>query len=484
MKPHTSTTQLPRVLGPVLATALVVGTVIGSGVFRKPYAVAGSVHEFGPAILVWVLVGLLALFGALTLAEVATLFPRAGGNYVFLREGYGRIMGFLWGWVEFWIIRSGSIAALAGVFTDSLHDLLRQARDLPPGTEVIPFWTRQGLTVTVIAALTLVNIRGVKWGGYLQLVITLVKVGSLLAVVALPFIVLGLVSEPRAIPTTANMQPVWPEQWSAFSWSGFGAAVVGVIWAYHGWMNIAPVAEEVKNPSRNIPLSLLAGVGIVIVLYLGANVAYALVLNRDEVLALKNTPTAAGFAEKLLGPVGGLLMSAAIMISVFGALNGNILVGPRLLYAMAEDRLAPRALGALHPVYKTPALATVVMSAWSAALVVGVAALFRAGVFGNPDEPGAKVPFDVITDFAMFGAVALETLAVESIFVFRQRYPDADRPYRCLGYPVVPVVYGFLMLAFWLNMYVTKPIEAYTGLGFMVAGAVLYLVALRGRGER
>src|SRR5688572_638750 len=180
---------LPRVLGPWIATAIVVGTVIGSGVFKKGRNVADNVPEFGLAMSVWVLGGLLALLGALALAEVAVLFPRAGGNYVFLREGYGRGAGFLWGWVEFWIIRSASIAALATIFTASFHDVLRQTLYPDQKVEVLTFWPRQLLTVLVIVALATVNARGTRLGGGLQLFITILKVGSILFIIALPFAV-------------------------------------------------------------------------------------------------------------------------------------------------------------------------------------------------------------------------------------------------------------------------------------------------------
>src|SRR5262245_9062135 len=223
--------SLPRVLGPWIATAIVVGTVIGSGVFRKARNVAENVPEFGLAMGVWVLVGLLALLGALAIAEVAVLFPRAGGNYIFLREGYGRMAGFLWGWVEFWIIRSASIAALATMFTDSFHDVLKQAlypeevRALKPGEsfEVLPFWPRQFLTALVIAALAAVNARGTRLGGALQFLITVLKVGSLLFIIALPFAVYAAVSTPQYPPRIAHLSPAWPSDWSAVKWGLFGS---------------------------------------------------------------------------------------------------------------------------------------------------------------------------------------------------------------------------------------------------------------------
>ncbi len=373
--------SLPRVIGPWIATAIVVGTVIGSGVFKKGRNVADNVPEFGLAMAVWVLGGLLALLGALALAEIAVLFPKAGGNYVFLREGYGRWAGFLWGWVEFWIIRSASIAALATMFTESFHDVLRQS--IAPGqqVDVLSFWPRQLLTAAVIGGLAVVNARGTKLSGRLQFAITVLKVGSLLFIVALPFAVYAMVAEPTHPPRVSHLRPTWPPGLFGINWSGFGVALVGVLWAYNGWMNIAPIAGEVKEPQRNIPLSLLLAVFALIALYCGANLAYNLVLPREAIIAkdaggnLSSTPLATDFCAALLGPVGVILASAIVMTSVFGALNGNLLVGPRLLYAMGQDRLAPARFATLHPRYQTPALAIVVMAGWSMLLVLCVGAL-------------------------------------------------------------------------------------------------------------
>ncbi len=477
--------KLVRALGPLMATAVVVGTVIGSGVFKKPSSVAKSIDTFGPTALVWVLGGLLAFLGALALAEVAVLYPRAGGNYVYLREAYGRLGGFLWGWVEFWIIRSASIAALATIFAESLNDVLRnpsfqQAIHADLGPAPLGYWELRGLTVAVIVGLGLVNVRGVRWGGLLQLFITGVKVGSLLAILVLPFVAAALFrghsGAPPPSPNPANLTPVWPDTWSAVNVGGLGTAFLGVLWAYHGWMNVAPVAEEITQPQRNIPLALLGGVGIIAFLYLGANLAYALIIPRADMAALKDTTVVGEFGLRLLGPIGGVLASAAVMTSVFGALNGNLLVGPRLLYAMGEDGLAPRALGAVHARYRTPVLAILVLSAWSALLVLGVAVLEWVNLL----EKG-KSHFDVLTDFAMFGAVIFETMAILSIFVFRRRFPHAERPYRCWGYPVTPALYVVLPAFIVVNMFRNQPTEALTGVGFILAGAVVYGLVFRRR---
>jgi amino acid transporter len=456
--PIAAAPSLLRALGPVMATAVVVGTVIGSGIFKKPQLIAQNVPGAGWATVVWVLGGVLTLLGGLTLAEVAVLYPRAGGNYVFLREGYGRLAGFLWGWIEFLVIRAASLAALATIFSESLNVVLTEGS----GHELhLGFWGQRTLTVAVILALALVNVRGAKWGGMLQVVITSVKVASLLAIIVLPFV---LTAGPP--PDSGPAGSVGAA--TALTVGGWLTAQLGVLWAYHGWMNIAPVAEEVKEPQRNIPLALLGGIALIIGLYVGAHLAYSWVLPQDEMARLVNTTVAARFSGRFFGALGTMVASAAVMCSVFGALNGNLLVGPRLLYAMAEDRLAPRALAAVHTRFRTPALAILVMGAWSSLLVLAVA------VFTDRDDP-----FDTLTDLAMFGAVIFETLAVSTIFIFRRRYPDAPRPYRCWGYPVVPALYLILPALILGNMFFNHQLEAATGVGFVALGVVVYALFLR-----
>lgn len=489
--------SLPRVIGPWIATAIIVGTVIGSGVFVKGRKVADNVDSFALVVGVWVLGGLLALLGSLALAEIAVLFPRAGGNYVFLREGYGRMAGFLWGWVEFWIIRGASAAALATMFTQSFHDVLRQS--LYPGqtVEVLAFWPRQMMTVSVLAGLAALNIRGTFLGGAVQFAITVMKVASILFLIALPFVIYALLAEPSYPPKVAHLSPAWPSD--GINWSGFGVALVAVLWAYNGWMNIAPVAGEIKDPSRNIPLSLLAGVFILIALYCGANLAYHLVIPRDAIVAkdaeghLSSTPLATEFCAALLGPVGVVIASAIVMTSVLGALNGNTLVGPRLLFAMGHDRLAPAKLAALHPRYHTPAMATMVMTGWACFLVLFVGALTQYPIltfrFGDTvldlNVPPGKSPFDIMTDFVIFGSVTFETAAVATIFMFRRRIPvTADnRPYKCWGYPFVPALYVAIMAAVLVNMFISpeQRTEAFVGMGFIATGAAVYGVFFRGR---
>jgi len=458
-----------------MAVAVVVGTVIGSGVFKMPQTVASACPYFGLAALAWVLGGVLALLGSLALAEVAVLYPQAGGNYVYLREGFGRLTGFLWGWVEFWIIRAGSIAALASVFAESLHDVLknaafRQLFALAPSEQALTGWEQRGLTVAVILGLAAVNVRGVRWGGGLQLFITLVKVGSLLAILVLPFVANALAAstfEP-AQPSTANLAPLWPTVWNWDLAGGFGTALLGILFAYHGWMNIAPVAGEVRDPQRNLPLAFLAGTGIVIFLYLGANLAYALIMPAEDMARHTTTTVATVFSQRLLGPLGGAAASAAVMCSAFGALNGNLLVGPRLVYAMGQDGLAPKAVSAIHPRWHTPAVAILLQAAWAALLVV------LAGLVQSK-----KPIYNSLTDYAMFGAIVFETLAVATIFVFRKRRPDAERSYSCWGHPWVAILYVAIMVPVVANTFWKQQTEALAGVGFMLVGAFVYLLIAR-----
>lgn len=483
-----------------MATAVVVGTVIGSGVFVKGRTVTDNVPEIGLAMAAWVLGGLLALLGALALAEVAVLFPRAGGNYVFLREGYGRMAGFLWGWVDFWIIRSASIAALATMFTTSFHNALSEALHPGQSLEVLAYWPRQLLTVLVIAALAAVNARGTRLGGGLQLFITILKVASILFIIVLPFVVLAAFSDHSYAPKAEHLSNAWPASMSAVNWGAFGAALVGVLWAYHGWMNIAPIAEEVKNPNRTIPRAVVGGVLLLIVLYCGAQLAYYAVVPPQDVVRkvngeLTSTPLATEFFEKLLGTEGVIIASVILMTSVFGSLNGNLLVGPRLLYAMGQDRLAPARLSEVHPRYKTPVLATAVLAGWSCLLVVVLGALYQTDLplfdtdkAGPNGKPVKNSPFDVLTNFAVFGSVTFETLAVATIFVFRRRIPPTpeNRPYRCWGYPFVPGLYVLIMAAVLVNFFVSprQRTEALVGLGFIGLGVLVYGTLIRTRADR
>ncbi|MCZ2343255.1 MAG: amino acid permease [Bacteroidales bacterium] len=486
---------LPRVLGPWMATAVVVGTVIGSGVFKKASTVATNTPEFGLAVIAWILGGVLAILGALAYAEVALRYPRPGGNYVFLYEGYGPWAGFLWGWMDFTVIRSASIAVLATVATEALHDILRQFYGMGHDTDVLGFWARQFLTLAFIVGLTVVNARGTRLGGGVQLILTVLKVASLVLLVLIPVAVYLFVTDAAAAPTFRHVEVVWPEssQWTdSRLWGHFGVSLVGVLWAYHGWMNIGPIAGEVTRPSRNLPLCVIGGVLIVTAIYVAVNVSYYTVIPTAEMSQLTSTPVATEFCFRLLGPVGSLVASLILMTSVLGSLNGNILVAPRLLYAMSADRLAPETLSRLHHRYQTPVAAFCVFSGWACLLVLGLGSLthYRLPVFSigewswDLNLPPGKVPFDVLTDYAMFGALIFETMTIAALFAFRRHATPGDVAYRCPGYPVVPALYVLVMFSVAANMLANpaQRAEAIIGLGFIALGAGVYrLIRIRQR---
>jgi amino acid transporter len=342
--------------------------------------------------------------------------------------------------------------------------------------------------------LALVNARGTVLGGGLQVFVTAIKVATLVGIALLPVAVVGLGGLSAFAVSFNNLAPVWPEDWLAVDWSKFGAALVGVLWAYHGWMNIAPVAEDLKQPSRNIPLSLLVGTLVVMILYVSANFAYYLVVSGAEMRTLPGDRiVAAEFALRLLGPIGLLLASAAIMTSVFGALNGNMLAGPRLLFAMGRDGLAPGALGELHPRWRTPALAVYVLAGWAVFLVVGGSLLVQyPGAlptleFGDfkidLNLPPDKKLFDLLTDYAMFGAVSFETMAVAALLVLRPRSDRANTPapYRCPLFPWLPLIYVLAMGAVLVNMFWTKSVESIIAVGFILVGGLVYGLLFGGR---
>jgi amino acid transporter len=480
-----------RALGPFVSTALVAGTVIGSGIFKKPQTVAQAVPFFGSMALVWAAGGLLTLAGALAYAEIAVQLPRAGGNYVFLKEGLGKLSGFLWGWVELWIIKAATVAALATVFVDSLRDALEQMGPWSSSSFwVARFdsgWEQTWMTVGVIFVLGAINVIGVRWGGITQLLITIIKIGSLAAFICLP-LVMTVVAGPSASSSRFDhLDPIWPSKWGDVHWWRCAAALYSVLWAYHGWMTIAPVAEEVRDPKRNIPLALFTGLGLVIAAYLGANLAFSLVISPRQMAGLSSSSVASAMCLRLLGPVGASIASAAVGVSVLGALNGNMMAGPRVLFAMSADRLAPSAFGRLHHRWQTPHWATIALAVWSAFLVVAGATLSRfrlpplaiAGFQFDLNLSHGKPLFDVLTDFAMFGAVVFETLTVATIFVFRRRPMDAGGYYRCWGYPWTPGIYVAVMALVAISTFLNQPIEACAGTVFVLLGALVYLVASR-----
>src|SRR5687767_11220880 len=302
--PDPSTVEvLPRVLGPFDAVTIVVGSIIGSGVFLKASVIArdlGTEHGFGPVILVWIVMGLVTLCGSLALAELAAMLPQAGGPYVYLREAYGRLWAFLWGWTEFWIVRTGSLGALACatvIYGDSFLRTLESQQLLPEflATHVpLSHWSQCFVSIVLILICTSVNVIGTRWAANLQNVTAVIKVAFLVFLIVGPLVLL------KADP--ANLSPLWPASFSLPFWKAIGLATIAVMWPYDGWINIAPVAEEIRDPQRNVPRALTIGMLIVIAVYAGANLSYHLVLPMSAVA--NSSAVATDVTKILLGPAG------------------------------------------------------------------------------------------------------------------------------------------------------------------------------------
>lgn len=441
---------LPRVLGLFDSVMIVVGSIIGSGIFLNASRVATAIPGTGLILAVWIGVGLITLCGALALAELAAMLPQAGGPYVYLREAYGKLPAFLWGWSEFWIVRTASLGALSAATALYLNVLLRQTL----GSDLSH--VSQGLTAAaLVIVLSAVNILSTRWGAHVQNVTGVVKIAFLVALIGLPFL-LGRTD-------WANLQPVWPVAETAGSIGrGLGVAIIAVMWPYDGWINLAPVAEEVRNPQRNVPRALALGMFIVIAVYVSVTAVYHLVLPMADVCARQEI--AATIWSLLLSRSGAGIAAVGVMCSTFGAVNSNMLTGPRIYFAMARDRLLPDFLRKIHTRYHTPAAAVAVQGVWTV-LLIFVAYAWKE----NPIEA-----FDVLTDFAIFGGLPFYALSVGAVYVLRKKYPDLPRPYLTWGYPVTPALYLLMFTAVMLAMFIGQWKLATAGTSLIFCGLGYY----------
>lgn len=420
-----SVVVLPRVLGPFDAVTIVVGSIIGSGIFLKVSNIDAKVPSFGAIMAVWLLGGMATLFGSLSLAELAAMLPHAGGPYVYLREAYGRITAFLWGWAEFSIIRTGSLGSLACgtvIYFNKFLESLEQMGVLPQTDMVpLPHFAQAIVTIAAVLSLTCVNVIGTRWAARTQNITTVIKLTFLLVLMLGP-LVFGHWN-------VSNLQPLAPPELSINFFKAFGLAMVAVFWPYDGWINIGPVAEEVRHPERNVPLGLGLGILVVTFVYVGANIGYHLCLPLSQTQS--SGTVAADVFESIMGRWGVPLASAGVMISMFGALNSNLLAGPRIYFAMARDGLFPKAIGQVHSRFQTPANAVLAQSLWS---LLQIGAAFA--VTSNP-----KGAFDVLTDFVVLGGTVFYALVVAAVIVLRRRMPNAKRPYKTWLYPFSPIIY-------------------------------------------
>ena len=442
---------LQRVLGLWSAISIVIGTVIGSGVFLVPSTMIRYVGSVEKLFFIWIVAGLLSLFGALTYAELAAALPEAGGEYVYLSAAYGPFWGYLYGWTQFWVGKSGSIATLAAGFytylTAFLPILGTPLVVLPfhigPGGTLLEIHYGQLVAIAIILILAGVNYVGVRSGGNLQVFVTAIKLLLIAAIV-----VLGIFSGKGHFSQLHMRIP------SPGTISAFFAAMVSALWAYDGWNNVSMVSSEIRNPQRNLPRALILGTAVVIATYLLINLAYFYVLTPAEVASSHRV--AADMMSGLYGTLAAAGVTIAVLISIFAALNGSILSGSRVPYAMARDGLFFRSAAAVHPVYRTPGNAMIMLSGWSCIVVL-------------------SGWFDDLYNFVIFGNWILYLFTAISVFVLRRKYPTLPRPYRVLGYPLVPVLFCIVALLLLISTIQTRPRESFMGLALMALGVPFYI---------
>jgi APA family basic amino acid/polyamine antiporter len=449
--------ELIRGLNLTGTTALVIGSMIGTGVFFKASVMAQQVGSPGMVMLAWLVAGFMSLAGALTFAELGGMLPKAGGEYVYIRAAYGDLWAFLDGWMRFVVASAGNSALAVGfaTFLDAVLPLRAvwassmlhlMGRDVP-----WQFGLKELVAVAVILLFGATNCLGVRFGGGLQTVLSAAKVAGILVVVAGAFLLSGT-------GTAANLRASAPH---AVGVSAFGAAVLAALWACDGWAFMPMAAGEVRDAARNVPRALIIGVLVVLALYGLANLAYFYVLPFDEVASANSTlhrdalPVAAKAAKTFLGDRGPALLSIIFMISAAGALNGVILSIARVPFAMARDGMLGRSLGELSAGAHVPVASVILVTLWSCVLAI-------------------SGTYDQLTDLTIFGEWIFYGLTAAAVITLRKKMPDAPRPYRTLLYPITPLIFLTCAAALVLNTLQTGPVEAIAGLSLIATGLPVY----------
>jgi APA family basic amino acid/polyamine antiporter len=455
-----TTLQPPRVefvraISRLDATALVVGSMIGSGIFIVSADILRQVHSPGLLLFVWGLSGIVTLMGALTYGELAAMFPNAGGQYVYLREGISPLFGYLYGWTLFTVVQTGTIAAVAvafarftAVFVPALSPdvFLGTTINLGSGPLQVGLSPQRLFAVLSVIVLTWINVRGVRTATIIQTSLTVIKTAALAGL-----IVLGVTIGRNAEAIAANFGPGF--------WSGgglslavlpiVGAAMVGSLFSMDAWNNVGFASGELHDPKRDLPFAMAAGVLIVTVLYLLANVAYLNVLPGAAIATAPQDRVGTAALQAMFGEPGLYIMAAAIMISTFGCNNGLILSGARVYYAMAQDNLFFKSTGVLHPRYKTPAVALIVQAIWTCVLCL-------SGTYGE------------LLNYVIFAALLFYMITAVGLFLLRRRRPGVERPVRAVGYPWLPALYVFATGLLCVNLLVQPAQQRYAGLGLII----------------
>ncbi|PYT01169.1 MAG: amino acid permease [Acidobacteria bacterium] len=474
MDPNTNERiALVRGLGLIAAISVIIGNVIGTGVFLKARVMTCNVGSPNWVIAAWVAAGLLSLAGALTYAELTAMKPQAGGEYVFLRDAYGRLSSFLFGWMQMFVAKPGSQAAAGMAFAIGLNDFLdKQLAYRLLSTDIFGYHleisTLQIVAIMVIVIFTTLNCASVSVSGQIATVLTAVKIFLILFVSLGAFVWVtgdfGHFSLFNSGGTCEGVADTVNFGHPGYSFAGgFGAAMLGALWGYDGWNNLTFVAGEVKDPHRNIPLAIIGSTILVIILYVFAQVAYFYVLDPTAIASVSSGSSVAkhvvsmffgGDAATFAVGVSVAIFTVGLMLSSLGTLHTSILSGARVPYAMAKDGLMFDTLGKLSATH-VPVRALLVQGVWACILALS----------GS---------FDTLTDYVIFGSWIFYALVTSSIFVFRKKYPELDRPYRAFGYPVIPVV--FLLVAGWLliSTMMTAPTQSFIGIGLILLGLPVY----------
>jgi len=449
---------LARRLGLTSAIMVVVGSVIGSGIFLTPQSIAATVQVPGVMLFVWIFSGLLTLAGALTNAEIASEIPEAGGQYVFFRVLYGDFTAFLYGWTTFIVYQTGSIAAIAVAFARYFGRIFDvHFMDMPPG---LAKWTLPlfdniaplnnfGTTLIAIAAIVLVttvNYFGVQFGGRVMNLFTSLKVIAIGGIVLLGFTV--------GAGSVENFFPLWGSPSSGNLIAAIGVAMVAALWSYDGWNSLTYLAGEVKDPQKNIPRALVGGTIIIIAIYVLTNLAYLYILPINAIAG--SDLVAADMMENVFPGYGGVLIALAVMISTFGTVNGTTMTTARVFYAMAKDKLFFQSMKSVHPRFRTPAKSLVIQCTWACLLTL-------------------TGTYDQLFTYVIFAGWIFYALGAAGIFIMRKKMPDAKPAYRVPGYPYVPVL--FIVVATWFvyNTLVEQTADSVVGLLLLVAGIPFYI---------
>ena len=439
-----------RALGLFDALMIVIGGIIGSGIFINPYIVAQRLESTELVIGAWVAGAAIALIGALCYAELGSMLPAAGGQYVYLRDAYHPLVAFLYGWALLFMIEAGAMAAVAMTFAEYA---VRLVSDQPQASALVGAGGIRAIAIGAIVFLSIINYLGVVPGSRLLNVFVVLKVAALAVVIAVGLWFSGVVPADQQIAAPAAQG----------SLAAFGAALIPIVFAYGGWQSANYVAEEIKDPRRTLPLSLVIGTAIVALIYVTVNIAYLKALGLGG-LAATTTP-ASDSARLLFGAAGDRFVTAAIAISTFGFLNLCVLAPTRVYYAMAADGAFFPQVARLHSRYRTPSLAIVLQSTWAIALTM-------TGTYGQ------LLDYVVFADWIFFG------LTVAAVFVFRRKMPDAPRPFRTWGYPVTPALFVAAAVAIVISVIRVSPLQSAIGAGLMAAGVPAFYYWKRTAGSR